>query len=175
MSDDDPSSADPLGEIANEFVEAFRQGQRPSVEEFARRHPDHADDIREMLPALVLLEKAKAADDAAGPVETTPRQIRAGFRRQALDWLRAELESWRRLLEREPAQEPGMIAHGLQRWPRDPYFDGMREADALSRLPVAERQAWQRLWADVADMLARAEGTTPPEPKAGSKIPLSER
>ena len=33
---DDPSAADPFGQIADEFVEAFRQGKRPSVEEFAR-------------------------------------------------------------------------------------------------------------------------------------------
>ena len=37
MSDDNPSAADPLGQIADEFVEAFRQGKQPSVEEFARR------------------------------------------------------------------------------------------------------------------------------------------
>src|SRR6516164_416948 len=64
MIDDNPSAADPFGQIADEFVEAFRQGKRPSVEEFARRYPAHADEIREMLPALVLMEKAKAADDA---------------------------------------------------------------------------------------------------------------
>src|SRR5262249_53510680 len=62
MSDNDPSVADPFGQIADEFVEAFRQGQRPSVEEFARRYPAHADDIREILPALVLMEKAKASE-----------------------------------------------------------------------------------------------------------------
>src|SRR5262249_2224142 len=73
MSDDDRSSADPLGQIADEFVEAFRQGQRPSVEEFARRYPEHADDIREMLPALVLMEKAKAPDDPPGQ----QRQVKA--------------------------------------------------------------------------------------------------
>src|SRR5689334_8127274 len=60
MSDNNPSEADPFGRIADEFVEAFRQGQRPSVEEFARRYPEHADEIREILPALVLMEKAKA-------------------------------------------------------------------------------------------------------------------
>jgi WD40 repeat protein/serine/threonine protein kinase len=65
MSDNDVSSADPFGQIADEFVEAIRQGQRPSVEEFARRYPEHAADIREMLPALVLMEKAKAPDHAA--------------------------------------------------------------------------------------------------------------
>src|SRR5437867_12820694 len=65
MSDNNPSREDPFGQIADEFVEAFRQGQGPSVEEFARRYPEHADEIREILPALVLMEKAKAADDAS--------------------------------------------------------------------------------------------------------------
>src|SRR5881398_3116446 len=65
MIDNDLSSADPFGEIADEFVEAFRQGKRPSVEEFARRYPGHAAEIRDMLPALVLMEKAKS-DDASG-------------------------------------------------------------------------------------------------------------
>src|SRR5438046_5757332 len=66
MIDNDLSGADPFGQIADEFVEAFRQGKRPSVEEFARRYPEHADEIRDMLPALVLMEKAKAADDTSG-------------------------------------------------------------------------------------------------------------
>jgi serine/threonine protein kinase len=65
MTDNASSSADPLGQIADEFVDAFRQGKSPSVEEFARRYPEHAEEIREMLPALVLMEKAKSAGDAA--------------------------------------------------------------------------------------------------------------
>src|SRR5262249_13190764 len=63
MSDTDPSTADPFGQIADEFAEAFRQGKRPSVEEFAQRYPAHADQIREILPALMLMEKAKSPDD----------------------------------------------------------------------------------------------------------------
>jgi hypothetical protein len=76
MSDNNPSDADPFGQIADEFVEAFRQGKRPSVEEFARRYPAHADAIREMLPALVLMEQAKSANDSPGQ------------RRQAAVWRR---------------------------------------------------------------------------------------
>src|SRR5262249_30235312 len=34
-------------------------------------------------------------------------QTRVGFRRQALDWLRAELEARRRLLEQEPENAGG--------------------------------------------------------------------
>jgi WD40 repeat protein/serine/threonine protein kinase len=66
MSHKDPSEVDPFGQIADEFVEAFRQGQHPSVGEFARRYPEHADEIREILPTLVLMEKAKSADDTSG-------------------------------------------------------------------------------------------------------------
>src|SRR5262245_44845237 len=66
MSDNDPSTADPFGQIADEFVAAFRQGKRPSVEEFARRYPQHAAEIRDMLPALVLMEQARSSDDAPG-------------------------------------------------------------------------------------------------------------
>jgi serine/threonine protein kinase/WD40 repeat protein/tetratricopeptide (TPR) repeat protein len=66
MIDNDASAADPLGQIADEFVEAFRQGKRPSVEEFARRYPEQADEIREMLPALVLMERAKSDGDDSG-------------------------------------------------------------------------------------------------------------
>jgi serine/threonine protein kinase len=62
MKDDHLAGADPFGQIADEFVEAFRQGKHPSVEEFARRYPEHADEIREILPTLVLLEKAKSAE-----------------------------------------------------------------------------------------------------------------
>jgi WD40 repeat protein/serine/threonine protein kinase len=80
MSDNDPSVADPFGQIADDFVEAFRQGKSPSVEEFARRYPEHADEIREILPALVLMEKAKAPETsgqgypAKAPVDAAPLQ-----------------------------------------------------------------------------------------------------
>jgi serine/threonine-protein kinase len=96
---------------------------------------------------------------------------RAAFRRQALDWLRAELEVRRRLVETDPAG----FHVGMEHWLEDPDFAGVRGPEALARLPEAERQAWQKLWVDVADTLARAQGKAPPEPKAGSKIPLPER
>jgi WD40 repeat protein/serine/threonine protein kinase len=70
MSDYPDSDADPFGEIAEEFVEAFREGKRPSIDEFARRYPDHAERIRDVLPALVLMEKAKPA---AGPAGERPK------------------------------------------------------------------------------------------------------
>jgi hypothetical protein len=82
---------------------------------------------------------------------------RARFHRQALDWLRAALEARHRLL----LQQPEVVAFDMQRWLEDPEFAGVRGPDALARLPEAERQAWQRLWADIADTLARAVDRLP--------------
>ena len=79
MSDNDPPGAAPLGLIADEFVQAFRQGKRPSVEEFARRYPEHADEIHEILPALVIMERAKSADGTSGQ-RRQARGARAGGR-----------------------------------------------------------------------------------------------
>jgi hypothetical protein len=92
-----------------------------------------------------------------------------------LDWLRAELEARRRRLEQEAEKTRGTVANNLHHWLLDPDFDGVRGAEALARLPEAERPAWQKLWADVADTRARAEGTTAAEPEGGSKLPLAER
>ncbi|MCI0458107.1 MAG: serine/threonine protein kinase, partial [Gemmataceae bacterium] len=61
------ASADSFGQIADQFVAAYRQGQRPSVEEYAQRYPAHAEALREILPALLLMEKARSADDLPNP------------------------------------------------------------------------------------------------------------
>jgi hypothetical protein len=94
--------------------------------------------------------------DAADLDEPT----RVRFRQQARDWLRAELEERRRLLAQEPGQVRA-VARDLQDWLWDSPFAGVRGPDALARLPEAERQAWQQLWADVAATLARAVGMLP--------------
>jgi WD40 repeat protein/serine/threonine protein kinase/tetratricopeptide (TPR) repeat protein len=64
----DPSSSgkyDQLDRLAEEFAERCRRGERPSPEEYAARHPDLGDDIRDLFPALVEVEQAGA--DRTGP------------------------------------------------------------------------------------------------------------
>src|SRR5438105_3791313 len=58
MSD---SSADrnPLDPLAEEFDARFRAGERPSLTEYADRHPDLAGEIRDLFPALVEMEQLK--------------------------------------------------------------------------------------------------------------------
>ena len=49
---------DPVEQLAEEFLERYRRGERPALSEFIVRAPDHADDIRELFPALVVMEQA---------------------------------------------------------------------------------------------------------------------
>jgi WD40 repeat protein/Flp pilus assembly protein TadD len=79
---------------------------------------------------------------------------RARLRRQALDWLRADLAAWGQLLEKSRNQTRSLVQQKLRHWQEDPDFNGLRGA-ALVRLPEAERQAWQQLWTDVEQMLKR--------------------
>ena len=55
---EDPDD-NPIDSIAAEFVERLRRGEHPSVEEYAKLHPDIAEDVRELLPAVVAMEELK--------------------------------------------------------------------------------------------------------------------
>jgi serine/threonine protein kinase/predicted Zn-dependent protease len=61
----------PVEELAEEFLQRFRRGERPALTEYTRRCPELADVIRDLFPALVLLEQAgpsrlESSDDGGG-------------------------------------------------------------------------------------------------------------
>ena len=74
---------------------------------------------------------------------------RAGKRRQALDWLRANLELTARL-----RNDGEVLGWSLATWLSDPALASVRDAAALAKLPDAEREPWQRLWTDMAASIA---------------------
>jgi Flp pilus assembly protein TadD len=94
---------------------------------------------------------------------------RARLRRQALEWLRADLAAYRGLLEKEPDKAGPGMRQAMQLWQEDKDFAGVRAPEALAELPEAEREGWEQLWAVVADTLARAEGKAAAEKKSAPK------
>jgi superkiller protein 3 len=95
---------------------------------------------------------------AAGQGEdATLDRERTRLRRQALDWLRADLAAWTRLHDSgQPAGRAG-ARQTLRRWQQDPDLASLRDPDALAKLPAEERAACTQFWADVAALLKKAE------------------
>jgi Tfp pilus assembly protein PilF len=131
--------------------------------------PTAADDLnavhRYNAACAAALAGCGQGQDAAG---LTPMQ-RLAWRRQALTWLCADLRAWQRLLARGPIKARPVVAHKIQHWLADPDFNAVRAAEALARLPAEERTAWAKLWANVADTRARAQGNLRPGKKPDMK------
>jgi tetratricopeptide (TPR) repeat protein len=100
-----------------------------------------------------------AALAAAGQGQDADRlsdEERTRLRRQALDWLRADLAAWTRVMEKTPPQARPAVQRELQHWQKDPDLAGLRDKDALAKLPAAEGEVCRKLWADVDGLLSRA-------------------
>jgi serine/threonine-protein kinase len=105
---------------------------------------------------------AVLAADGRGIDDPPPDEAaRTKLRRQAFDWLRAELATWAALVAQGPPQVRATVAKTLMHWLRDPDLASVRDAAALSGLPDDERQVWQSLWADVAGLIYRPAASTP--------------
>ncbi len=57
-----------LDSILDEALRCVRRGARFETEEYCRRHPELADDLRVMLPALTMLEKPREQAAVSAPV-----------------------------------------------------------------------------------------------------------
>ena len=63
--------------LASDFIERYRNGDRPTIEEYALRHPDLSGPIREFFPLALSLEKVKIdqQSSASGGATLAGRQI----------------------------------------------------------------------------------------------------
>jgi tetratricopeptide (TPR) repeat protein len=100
-----------------------------------------------------------AALAAAGQGEDSAKLIdreRARLRKQALDWLRADLALWARLFD-DGEVGRSRLARALKIWQQDRDLAGLRERAALAKLPAEEQKVSTQLWADVATLLKKAQ------------------
>jgi tetratricopeptide (TPR) repeat protein len=93
------------------------------------------------------------------------KKERISLRRQALDWLRADLAAWQKELTKNTAKARAAVRDKMLWWQADTNLAGVRAAEAMAKLPEAERQAWQKLWDDVAATLDRAKVKPTPDKK----------
>jgi serine/threonine-protein kinase len=91
---------------------------------------------------LAAVEQAKGAAKLA-------HQDRARLRRQALDWLRADLAAWAR------SPDTALMQKTLRQWQQNAALASVRDKEAQACLPAAERAEWSRLWSAVGELLRK--------------------
>jgi eukaryotic-like serine/threonine-protein kinase len=120
--------------------------------------PALADDLEEGHRYNAACAAAQVAagqgEDAAGLDD----RRRAQWRKQALDWLRADLTLLARQLDDGTPQARAAVQGQLRHWQTDLDLAGLRDGAALAGLSGAERAACRQLWADVKALLGRASG-----------------
>lgn len=57
---------DPLEMLAADFVERQRKGERVSIEQYAAEHPELAEEIQELFPTIVAMERLKLQQEKSG-------------------------------------------------------------------------------------------------------------
>jgi eukaryotic-like serine/threonine-protein kinase len=98
---------------------------------------------------------ALAADGKGLDADELKGEARTAARRPALDWLRADLKARADLHERKPAESKS-VAIALEHWRSDPDLASVRDTAALAKLPPGEKDAWEKLWAEVAMLRQQA-------------------
>ena len=69
----DPScDHDPIDDLADSFLERYRRGERPSLSEYTDRHPELAERIRAVFPALIVLETVGAGRSHGTGLDVEP-------------------------------------------------------------------------------------------------------
>jgi tetratricopeptide (TPR) repeat protein len=85
---------------------------------------------------------------------------RVRLRRQALEWLWANLAQWAKQLESGQALDRTRVQCAMRGRQSDPDLAGVRDATALDKLSAEEREAWRKLWADAEALLQKGREMT---------------
>jgi superkiller protein 3 len=135
-----------LAELCGQYKQRYVAAARFYADAFAA-DPKLVGDLQRQHRYNAACSAALAAVGKNADTLTAPHSL--ALRRQALTWLRADLFTWTRLAA---AGQVGRsrLARILTHWQKDADLAGLRDPAALAKLPVEERQACEKLWADVA-------------------------
>lgn len=56
---DKHSEQNPVETLADEFAKRLRRGETPSIDDYVKRYPNHADEIQSLFPSIAMMEQLK--------------------------------------------------------------------------------------------------------------------
>jgi hypothetical protein len=115
------------------------------------------DDLKAFHRYNAACAAALAAAGQGTDADKLDDEERVHLRKQALEWLRADLTSWSKRLEDGQAADRQATRKIVRYWESDTDLAGVRDGAALQKLPAEEQEAWRQLWADVAQLLKKAD------------------
>jgi tetratricopeptide (TPR) repeat protein len=134
-----------LNHASARFFEAGFEAEPGLANDLARGHRYNA------ACAAVLAGCGQGKDSP--PVD---QKERVRLRQKAVEWLRADLGAWREQLNKEPVKTRPDVEKTLSHWLTDPDLSGVRDREALAKLPEAERGQWKKFWQEVAALRDQA-------------------
>jgi serine/threonine protein kinase/Flp pilus assembly protein TadD len=127
-----------------EAIETYRQAVALNVFYFSARYN-------------AACAAALAGSGQGRPTLAEDSYERARLRKQALTWLRADLDGIRSKLQNDPKKVSFDVWRSLAHMQNDGDFRYVRGAEALAKLPAAERQEWREFWGEVAALRTAAK------------------
>ncbi len=118
--------------------------------------PELADDLQQENRFTAACTAARAAAGTGQDGAAADAAHRSAWRKQALDWLRADLQVWTRLAADKKAGARLMVRQMLGRWRAHVDLASLHDKKTLAALPEGEQKAWRQFWAEVDQTLAQA-------------------
>jgi Tfp pilus assembly protein PilF len=151
-----PGEAVTLALMCQEQKKRYATSARLYADAFAEE-PRLAADLNSQHRYNAACSAALAAAGQGEDARLLPDRVVFLFRRWALGWLRDDLKAYAGLVgQTNPAGRQAMRQR-LLHWQKDPDLAGLRDKNAVDKLPEPERDACRRLWADVDALLQRTQ------------------
>jgi serine/threonine-protein kinase len=117
--------------------------------------PEPADNLSTQYRYNAACAAAQAAAGRSIETKQPNAAERKRLRKQALDWLSADLAAWKRVPDTPAFHE--RTRESLHHWQWDTDLAAIRDPKEIAQLPTDEQGACNKLWADVAALLKKVE------------------
>jgi tetratricopeptide (TPR) repeat protein/Tol biopolymer transport system component len=136
------------------------------------KHPSLPSNYRFRASQSAVLASGNQGDDTGAANDMD----RIAFRKQAHEWLKADLDTWsKKLFQTRQLKTTIDLTRTLLLWQYHPNFVQVRDEKHLAKLAKEERESWQRLWTEVEQLRKQAESMFKETTRVSGTVTLKER